>query len=823
MSNPNQTKFALRNFAGKPVKFFRVEQEDLLDQAPVVKKTPTHHVIVVDRSGSMYGDLPDLKAMVEKLLTLGEFDDAMLRVSLVSYSSQGDVKLHFSHVTVAEVMKASSPYLKEIRSIHATAMTCISQGLVMAETVIDDKEVTCITLHTDGFANDASPSAEARAIAAAVEKLKKHPNTFVNTIAYRDWCDFGLLSSISNALSGVCIQAKGLKQVYEALYNATAMLAGSMAPAIEASKGTADYVTFVSRAARKVLGSVDNITVRGLGATDDRTAYRYFELAEADYNNLAAPETLGSTSVNAIHAYCRAQVSEGRLNQAKYALVATKDEALLNAHYRALVSSDVANFATAVEESLFAGTAGALSTNYGLSATGPSVLHVLSVLDRHAKTLSVNLKVLVAGYKRRGLKKVPGVRLEDGTLQPPTVESRYRTANEEWISVNGFEINRNTATVNMLVSQPIDLYPHGGNTRIASVSGVNLDSLRSFNNYTLVGDGMLNVAQVMLKTTDKRCFKDLKDIGAVTGEYAVDTAFAVDFSSLPLVDFDAKFDSIEPNEIRDLAKLTVLSKIFSGMTKGESVSLTSEQVAELKKNYLSSSLYFSPPTTNEYTVLADAIAQGKIDTRLSYKIDVGIPALTSVSKLKSGNEYLQRRFSLDFLGKPVEKPTLDQLQLPGAVWSIKKLTARTQLDEVDALSYPIYEGITGLGSKDETARILKLAGCIDPDVFFKTLRGGDHEAALVAVSDALLFVNKAIESFYDRVRPLAFYVGATGLVPDSLDAKALNAEQFAAAYPDAKLSKAEKEEGTFFVLPNGLVLTVFVKAEYFTVSPNHTN
>jgi hypothetical protein len=82
--------------------------------------------------------------------------------------------------------------------------------------------------------------------------------------------------------------------------------------------------------------------------------------------------------------------------------------------------------------------------------------------------------------------------------------------------------------------------------------------------------------------------------------------------------------------------------------------------------------------------------------------------------------------------------------------------------------------------------------------------------------EASKHVENAIEAIYDRIRPLAFYIGATGLVPDGLDAKAYNADQFAAKYPDAKLSKAEKEEGTFFVLPNDVVITVYVKGEYFT-------
>lgn len=802
-------KFALRSFSGMPTKFFEVSSETFTE-APVAKKTPSHHILVVDRSGSMYGDLPDLKVMVEKLLTLGEFDDDSLRVSLVSYSSQGDVKLHFKHITVGDVMKASSPHLQEIRALRATSMTCISQGLVMAETLIDDNEITCITLHTDGFANDSSPTAESRTIATVVESLKKHPNVFVNTIAYRDWCDFNLLSSISNALSGVCIQAKNIKQVYEALHSATALLAGSMSPVLEAPIKGFNYVIFFSKSAKKVLGSQDNLVIRGLGASDDKTVYRYREISEKAYDALDAEESYTSP---AILAYGRAQISEGRLNAAKYAAVATLDSSLLSAHSRALVSSDVAKFAEGLEERLFGDTKYFPMREYGLPATGPSVLRVLSALNKYAGSLNVNLNVMLSGYKRRGVKSVQGTRAEDGTLVLPTVKSKVEAADPEgWVSVNKFEINRNNATVNMLVSQSIGLYKD--ETRIASVSGIDLSNLRSFNNYTLVGDGTLNVNQLIFRTTDKRCFRELLDLKVVTGTYQPKEAFVIDFSELPLVDYDTNFDSVSPNEVQDLAKLVVLSKIFSGIFKGESTSLTGEQIAELGKFYLTPALNFSPPSTNEYANRDEAIASGKIDTRLSYKINLGYPALTSVTKLKSGNAYLQRRFEATFHGSPVKDPTLDLLAMD-TKWSIKKLTGRTKLDEVDALSYPLYEGLLGLGSRTEFDRVLKLAS-VNPESFFKAFHGTDREETLAVTQDALRAIEEVVESFYDRVRPLAFYVGATGLVPDSLDATAYTADQFEAKYPEAKLNSDEKSEGTFFVLPNGLVITVYVKAEFFS-------
>lgn len=820
-----QFKFALRSFSGKPLRFFRVEADYLESQVATPVKNPSHHILVVDRSGSMYGDMAELRSQIEKIFTIDEFNDPSLRVSLISYSSRGDVKLHFSKVTVADVMKADSKYLREIRSLHATALTCISQGLAMAETLIDDKETTCISLHTDGYANDSSPYAEQREIQTVVAALKSHPNVFVNTVAYRDWCDFNLMSSISNQLSGSCIQARSIRQVYDALYDTTKLLAGQMAPALEITKGSASYVCFISKRGRKVLGSTDNIVVRGLGAEDDRIAYRFFETGEAEYNSSQVPEV---TNSNALFAFCRTQISEGCLNAAKYALVATRHADLLEKHSRALVSSDVAAFAEAVEEVLFTPYDPNIhavphykeTADWGLPVTGPSVLAVLSVLDKHAKSLSVNLKAMLADYKRRGLKRIPGVRKEDGSVELPTVESRYRSASEDWISVNGFDLNRNTATVNMLVSQPIDLFPVGGNTRIASVSGVDLSGLKAFNNYTLVGDGLLNVKSLEFRTDDKRCWTDLKNLGVVSGTYKPNETFAIDFSGMPLVDFEASFDAIGPEEIKDVARLTVLAKILAGMIKGESTSFTGDQVAELKKHYLSPALYFSPPTTNEFSDLQEAIAKGQVDSRLSYKIDVGYPALTSVSKLKSGNEYLQRRFTLEFHGKDVAKPTLDQVTLPGGKMGLKKLTARTQLDEVDNLSMPVYEGVFGFGHETEITRLLELASCVDAQGFLNTIRTEtDRDTVVAVVSDTQRQIERTIESFYDRVRPLAFYVGATGLVPDSLNATAMTAEQFMTAYPDAKLSKAEKEEGTFFVLPNGLVLTVYVKSEYFTTTP----
>jgi len=814
----NVTKFALHNFKGDATKYFRVESEDLASKGAVEARKPSHHILVVDRSGSMYGDIPEVRTTLEKLMTLSEFKDPSLRVSLISYSSMGDVKLHFSKVTVEDVMATGSPYVKEIRSLQATCMTCISQGLVMAETLVDDADTTAITLHTDGYANDRSPMQESVAIKAAVAKLQKHPGVFCNTIGYREWCDYNLLAGISNALSGVCLQAKGVKQVYESVYQTTKLLAGSLASAIELPAGSANHVLFVSRSARKVLGAKGvTLLVKGLAPTDDKAAYRLTELSAKDYGNLKVPVNGQDAPVEPIMAYSRALVSDGELNASKYAMVATRCGELLGAHSRALVASDIAAMADGVEHYLFDRVQFIPTPNYGLPFTGPSVLTVLAYLNGHTDTLSVNLPDLAAGYKRRGIKRIPGTRLPDGTVDDPTVASKVRAGGDGWVKVGSFDLNRNTATVNMLVSQPIDLFKKGSTTRVASVAGVNLDNLRSYNNYTLVGDGLLNVQTLNLRTSSQKVIDGLMALKApLSLDPKAGQPFTLTLSGLPLVDYDLNVSVVDKPTVQRLTQLTVLSKILNGVVKGEASGFTPEQMTELKGHYLTPALYFSPPTTTSYADLNDAIAKGEVDTKLSYKVDLGTPDITNMGKLRSGNEYLQRRFTLKANGSDIEKPTMDYLMVPGAVWDIKKLTARTILDSVDDVSYPIYEGVLGLGQGTEVKALLKIVGCMDPDKFLLDIRGAN---ATDAVREAIKFVDAAIESVYEVLRPLAFYVGATGLVPDTLGSKAMTADDFTKAYPNAKLSKAEKEEGSFFALPDGTVLTVYVKAEHFSTAP----
>jgi Mg-chelatase subunit ChlD len=222
-----RSKFTLFNLLGQPRGYYLVEPAELdRGDTPSDAKSVAHSVIVVDRSGSMYSDLPQTKETLLKILTLDEYAQYNLLVTLISYSSEGDVTCHFERVPIREIMKKDSRYQKEIKSIQTSMATCISQGLRMAAEKVHSGELTAITLHTDGYANDPSSTSEATALLKVCDDLKGK-DAFVNALAYGNYTDFRLLSKVANAGSGSCVKAGDIGAVYASLYNSTKTLGGS--------------------------------------------------------------------------------------------------------------------------------------------------------------------------------------------------------------------------------------------------------------------------------------------------------------------------------------------------------------------------------------------------------------------------------------------------------------------------------------------------------------------------------------------------------------------------------------------------------------------
>lgn len=818
----NRTKFTLYNFAGKDKAFYLVDRVNVETSRNDITQSVAHSIIIIDRSGSMYYDIQALKETLIKLLTLDEYINFQLVITLISYSSVGDVTCHFKRIPIQFVMKQNSPYLEEIKRIKATCLTCISQAMHMAKTLIQPGELTAITLHSDGYANDSSPSTEAKALDAICQELK-NKDVFVNTIAYSNASDFKLLAKIANTVSGSCIKAGNVKEVYDAIYSTAKLLGGSVAPAIEEPLAADySYQIFFSRSAKKINGSAGTLKIYGLKPEDEVVIYKYKQISKEAYEQLNVPVAQNHES---LYAFAAANLAEGNLNTAKYAIASTFDATLTERHFKALTNAQVADFAQDINIALFYPK---LQEHQILDKVKVneriSLLELSKILEEYRHSIIINLKDLQENYQRTGIKRVPGSRDVNGTLIKPWLTTEYIDKGE-YVGMGSFEINRNTATINMLVTRKVRLVKAEDKTPVIEVAGLLVNDLATFNNYTIVSDGEINVKSLQVKISSKKAFDLLQEKGvlekddAPAQEFDFRTEYTIKLDHLPLVPFDEQFSSID-GLFAQIAQFKVLSSIISAHLKQESDAFLPEQLEELKKHYLSKNLYINFPTTNAYTDINEALANGTLDSRISYKIDIGSKEILNVGKLHSANKFLDRMYQVydTETGEIFTSPTFTLALLPNIAFRYKQLSSRTKITQVDNLMRPIFDDFLGLEKNGIVEAILTKVSANSLLRLLQDKWNGKavgKEEMVAALTAASIKLEEYVERIYrDKISPLVFYIGTTGLLPDDILGKAATADELAAKYPNLQFSQDE-QEGMFFEVGENII-SVYAVNEYYT-------
>ncbi len=507
-------------------------------------------------------------------------------------------------------------------------------------------------------------------------------------------------------------------------------------------------------------------------------------------------------------AFARAQLSEGAINTSKYALASTYDATLMGRHSKALTNPQVAALAEDLDTVLF--QPGILQEHEVRDrvpiSTRLSVLALARLLDQHKSDFVVNLKHLKSNYVRRGLRRIPGTRDDNGQLIEPALKTEF-TDKGDYVPVSSFDINHNTANLNMLIARPVRLVPRGGGEPIEEVAGIKLDKLMLFESYTMVGDGELNVPSLKVRISGRELFDTLKQEGVleVDGKPAENhdagTDYILRLDTLPLVPpFEGAIhlDGV----FEDLAGIKVLSSILAAHLKEEAEPYTPEQIETLKKYYLSKNLYINFPTTTEYADLQQALAEGSVDSRISYQIDLGNRHILNLGKLMPANKFLDRLYEVhDQSGRKVGKPTFERFLDEGVTVRHKRLSARVKKTAVDAFMRRIFDDFLGLASTGVVRGIFQRVDAADLIRLLQEKHKGQHVSRsdyVAVLSDARRKLDAYAENIYqEKVSPLVFYIGSTGVLPDEMDAKARTAEQLTAKYPDLVLSKDERE-GTFF-------------------------
>lgn len=778
-------------------KSFRVQRE-VVTLTPVAQRVPAHHIAVLDVSGSMYASMEEMKMTLEKVFTAGEFADPDLRVSLISYASNGDCRIHFERQPVSDVMSGGSAALKEIRGLHTRGMTGISQALFAAEKLIREGEVTAITLHTDGYANDPSAFTEARSIAKAIEQIAAHPTVFVNTVAYRGNADFQTLDSISNRLSGKTVRAATAAAVHASMHDTMTLLLSQVVLTVPLPLNGAACVAALS--GDKFVSGTSDREIRGVSAGDTITVYRFYEEANPSDSDVDPMSGI---------VFARAALTSGQVNLAKYALLASGAVELIGKHLRALTADQIADMVSDLDDVLFGRTIPIFQLGGELPPAPTSILEIVELLVRYSDSVKVYPKSVTKGYRRRGVRRVAGVRGENGEIVPPRYDLVAK--GDDTPVPFSLEFSRERATINLKLSSPADLVDTTSAEIISEVAGIPL-KLRNYRAYTIVSDGDVNVQQIEIQMTDRRVFVALSRVGAISGSYDPSARYEIRFAGRPVLSAE-QTTSVSASDFEEILKLTVLEKIFSGMVQGESTQFTAEQISALREHNLSAALYYNAPTATPYTDLNAAISEGSIDTRVAYNVAFGTPTVLNADKLKSGNAYLQRRYTVTQDGKELEKPTVAAF-LTGAVFSVKSLSARTKLDGVDALSFPIYQGIFG---SDRSAVLPLCEGAGVDTVALTTLldRKMSPADAVCVIADVLERIRERLTALWATFTSVSFYVAATGFIPTGLNDKAMLADDLVKLYPETNPGKAERE-GLYYEVVPGLLMGVFPTVEYFS-------
>lgn len=830
--NNQSSKFILYNYQGEAKTYYLVDKKPFKYEQDNLGKPPiAHSIIIIDRSGSMYGDIEKLKEYLLKLLTLDEYLNSQLPITLISYSSVRDVKCHFQRIPITEIMKSNSEYQQEIKRIRVTGLTCISQSLKIAKTLIEEftdnqqqGELTAITLHTDGFANDPSYNSELKNIEELAEEINKN-NVIINTISYSNWADFKLLSKLSNLGSGNCLQANNVKEVYDSLYQTTSLLNGQVCPPIEKTliKGY-DYQVFVSQTAKKIIGSNDILKIRGLTPEDEGVFYKYRQISAEEYAKLT--DISESQTDESVFAFIKANLAEGNLNLAKYALVSSFDDTLIQTHSKALTNEHIIKFTQDIESIIF--NPKLLKKHNILSAVKVndkiSILDLIDILEANKKSIIINVKHLKKNYQRKGLKRIQGKRDKEGNLIKLNLKT-VEIDGGEYVSMGAFNINRNTATINMLIERKVKLVSEDTGKQISEVAGILINDLKQYNNYTLVSDGEINIKSLRVKINNENTFNLLKENniltidGKIAEEFDFTCEYDINLADLPLISYSYKYTNLN-GIFEEIVKLQILASIISAHIKEESDTYSEAQLNELKKHYLSKSLYLNFPTTNEYTDLKEALNNGTVDTRVSYKIDLGNKEILNLRKLYSANKFLERLYEACDVetGEKLKKVTFDMTLDNNLIFAHKTLSKRTKITAIDDFMKMIFDDFLCI---ENNGSVIEILTKINADKLIQLLEAKQEGKAINkqdlvnALTQAQTLINGYVEKIYrQQISPLVFYIGATGLIPDELNAKTFTAEEISANYPQLKISKSE-QDGTFFIVDD-TIITVYPQNEYYS-------
>lgn len=776
----------MRQFVRTPECIYHLEPVILV--APKLEPSVAHHILILDRSGSMYYTIEELKQQVEHVLAVNAATAGDVLTTLISFSSQGDVTTHWARVPARDVITGGSSYVTALRKIRATALTCISQALMQGLGQVQPGETTGLTLFTDGYANHPSPSTENARFDTFVEKAKAFPGLFVNCIGYREWCDWPRMTAISSALHGQTVKAKSMLDVLAVMQNTQTLLAsGSMSMVkVEAE------VTALTTSLLAVNGTTGAVLSSGTGAgkvelvipAADITDWSVYTVSEL-FGGVRPPKKARKADPSQFAVLALVKLQEGDMNAAKRLVFASGNKTIWENYQAAFTASRLADLAAELTRWVKGADDYAMGRNTEPKYSLFDLAEVINTVPE--RSLALDGTRFFAQYKRRSVKRVMGKRLPDGQIEKPNSELVTDGAP---IYIRSADFNTSDASLQLGTIQSAHLVDVNGKT-LANVAHVSLHNLASFRSYTLLSSGEFNVDELPLQVLSPKAWSMVK-------RFLIPSVAKKPFKAgmvvrINLQRFGLPSSAGEDEVNADSLKVWVNSlytglarqKILSALrVKGATGDYSPEQIAALAEVHLTPALYHSPPTTTPYMDKDQAVQHGEIDFYTRYKVYFGSLDVRNPTEFRSGNALLQAYFTGTLNGEVLKKPTF------GDLWAGAKFEPKTRKGEPNKADQLMLD-----------AAETYLGGKITPE----------------EVEDAYALMSRQVDTAYVMLRGSVFEIGCRGMLPSGFASEMVmySPEKFSETF-SVKLKKAE-EEATFYVAQNGLIISIVPEScEYST-------
>lgn len=760
----------------------------------------THHIFVVDRSGSMYGEIDNLKQTIEQALA-ADAVFANVKTTLISFSSHRDVTLHWANVPTTEVMKLDKPYVQILRSLRATNLTSMAQALNMALGQTTPGETTGITLFTDGYANDPSPQEEVQAIDRFLLAAHLTGSVFLNCVGYRSWCDWTLLRRMAAELNGTVVQAQSFTDVLKVMYDTQKLLASNMQPRLVLSVSGSGVGLLVVNQTRGVVTCAwptaigSTLQVVGTGEADQLVMYTLREAAVIPKGTKAIARgrewLYGALAI--------AELQAGNIAAAKALLFSSGNKSLWDEHATAITASALA----AMQSDLTAWVQASLTEDPNAAySMGRNIKpkhtwgDFYAVLNACKGTFLAD-KTFYQSYRRRSIRRVPGsVDKETGRHIDPVTELLGTSP----LRIRSMSVNTNEATIQLECVQDAMLVRYDTTTPVGPVMQIPTNNLKSFRSFTLLSGGEFNVTEIPLHCGNKDDFTMLKPFLRPSDAKKFDPNREL---RVNLKQFGTRAVELDSDEATRIARRVVKMwearariKLLSALVdKTEASPFSTEQVAALKEVHLTPALYYSAPTTNPYTDREQAIAMGQIDSYVTYTVNFGLLDLRGKDEFRSANNWLQTFFTAtDKDGNAIKKPTMADF------WTAqftRKEGGKAVMSRADQFMANYF-------------------------LFLLTSRNAWAQED-VDVERQLRLAEQDEQAAISYFRWLIVQIGCTGVVPKELyTARFATGEAFSKAMEQkgepVKLSKAEAD-GTFYVHETaGLCISVVPETRWYSTT-----